>query len=383
MMDANRDDWRYRLREAMNDMEVPLDEDLFPRIMETYQRRRRMRVLKRIGGAVAAAAVLVLGLVLIPSPAPVPEITVVPTQEEPMAQMPVPEPVFPEIIITVPQGLMTVSDELDFSSTLPVPPEGLPLMEIKREPMATQAHEPAMEPVQQTVSDNLYLAARMEEDFDERRSGPVRIGLLSALQGGMEGGHHGLNQFMGVGSGTGPVKPGENGSSLIPIETPTHMFPLSLALQLQFPVTDRLSLGNGLSYSLLGSEYEALKDYVQQVKVTQQIHYLGIPLQLSYRILGSEKLGFYANVGGMVEKAVRMNYRMVDLNDHLTRHDESVSGVQWSANLGLGLEYRFVNFLGLFVDPSIVYYFDTRQPLSLRTVEPLQMKLDVGLRFYL
>lgn len=367
----------------MNDMEVPLDEDLFPRIMETYQRRRRMRVLKRIGGAVAAAAVLVLGLVLIPSPAPVPEITVVPTQEEPMAQMPVPEPVFPEIIITVPQGLMTVSDELDFSSTLPVPPEGLPLMEIKREPMATQAHEPAMEPVQQTVSDNLYLAARMEEDFDERRSGPVRIGLLSALQGGMEGGHHGLNQFMGVGSGTGPVKPGENGSSLIPIETPTHMFPLSLALQLQFPITDRLSLGTGLSYSLLGSEYEALKDYVQQVKVTQQIHYLGIPLQLSYRILGSEKLGFYANVGGMVEKAVRMNYRMVDLNDHLTRHDESVSGVQWSANLGLGLEYRFVNFLGLFVDPSIVYYFDTRQPLSLRTVEPLQMKLDVGLRFYL
>ena len=383
MMDANRDDWRYRLREAMNDMEVPLDEDLFPRIMETYQRRRRMRVLKRIGGAVAAAAVLVLGLVLIPSPAPVPEITVVPTQEEPMAQMPVPEPVFPEIIITVPQGVMTVSDELDFSSTLPVPPEGLPLMEIKREPMATQAHEPAMEPVQQTVSDNLYLAARMEEDFDERRSGPVRIGLLSALQGGMEGGRHGLNQFMGVGSGTGPVKPGENGSSLIPIETPTHMFPLSLALQLQFPVTDRLSLGTGLSYSLLGSEYEALKDYVQQVKVTQQIHYLGIPLHLSYRILGSEKLGFYANVGGMVEKAVRMNYRMVDLNDHLTRHDESVSGVQWSANLGLGLEYRFVNFLGLFVDPSIVYYFDTRQPLSLRTVEPLQMKLDVGLRFYL
>ena len=85
----------------------------------------------------------------------------------------------------------------------------------------------------------------------------------------------------------------------------------------------------------------------------------------------------------MVEKAVALNYELLDLDGKQSQYAASVKGAQWSVNLGFGLEYYFCDFVGVFVDPSLVYYFDSSQPLSLRTEEPLQLKLDIGLRFQL
>jgi hypothetical protein len=60
---------------------------------------------------------------------------------------------------------------------------------------------------------------------------------------------------------------------------------------------------------------------------------------------------------------------------------EKVKGLQWSAKAGIGVEYWFIPHMGIYFDPSLVYFFDNKQPLSIRTQQPLQASFEVGLRF--
>jgi RNA polymerase sigma-70 factor (ECF subfamily) len=54
--------------------------------------------------------------------------------------------------------------------------------------------------------------------------------------------------------------------------------------------------------------------------------------------------------------------------------------VQLSANLGIGAEFKLGQHLGLYVDPSLRYYFDNGQPKSIRTSQPLMLGFEMGLR---
>jgi hypothetical protein len=56
-------------------------------------------------------------------------------------------------------------------------------------------------------------------------------------------------------------------------------------------------------------------------------------------------------------------------------------GLQLAAGLGLGIEFRLGEHLGLYVDPSLRYYFEGNQPRSIRTQQPLMMGLELGMRF--
>lgn len=170
---------------------------------------------------------------------------------------------------------------------------------------------------------------------------------------------------------------------IVPASEPRHYFPVSVGLELKYSfLNDRLGVGLGLNYTFLNSSYEALVDRMFQASVEQSVHYLGVPLNFYVNILSGNRLSFYANVGGMVEKAVKVSYDMTDAYDVKYRRDGNVAGVQWSANVGLGLEYRFLDFMGVFVDPRLTYFFDCGQPYSVRTEQPLQFNLELGFRFH-
>jgi hypothetical protein len=160
--------------------------------------------------------------------------------------------------------------------------------------------------------------------------------------------------------------------------TPKFFSPLSLGLQVEVPVSGRLFLSSGLTYSYLVSQYDVLVDKVRYEGAYNQLHYVGIPLTLSWHFVETPSVGVYALAGGAVEKCVAQRYVF---SSHTL--NEKVGGLQWSARVGLGAEYWFVPRLGLYFDPSLVYYFDNHQPLSIRTQQPLQARFEVGLRFKL
>lgn len=174
------------------------------------------------------------------------------------------------------------------------------------------------------------------------------------------------------------------GIGIVPISEPKHYFPVSVGLELKYSfLDDRLGVGLGVNYTFMHSSYEALVDRPYQASVEQSLHYLGIPVNFYVNILSNERLAFYANAGCMIERAVRLSYDVTDLNSMKTQYSGKAHGVQWSANVGLGLEYRFLDFMGLYVDPRLTYFFDCGQPYSVRTEQPLQFNLEMGFRFHI
>lgn len=173
-------------------------------------------------------------------------------------------------------------------------------------------------------------------------------------------------------------------TGIVPVSEPAHHFPVSVGLELKYSfLNDRLGVGLGLNYTFLKSSYEALVDRQYQASVDQSVHYLGIPLNFYVNILSNDRLTFYAGAGGMLERAVRLSYSITDLYSVKYQQEKEARGVQWSANVGLGFEYRFLDFLGLYVDPRLTYFFDCGQPYSVRTEQPLQFSLQMGFRFHI
>ena len=88
-------------------------------------------------------------------------------------------------------------------------------------------------------------------------------------------------------------------------------------------------------------------------------------------------MNLYAYAGGTVEKCVADNYNVLSTS---IRHTERVPGIQLSANAGIGVEFMLGKHLGLYIDPSVRYYFDCDQPKSIRTVQPLMLGFEMGFR---
>ena len=184
-----------------------------------------------------------------------------------------------------------------------------------------------------------------------------------------------------VGGGQGVV---EN-HSITPTAPPNHYFPISAGLNLTYSfLNDKMAVGLGLNYSYLYSKYEALVDRRYDANVKQSVHYVGVPLNLYYNIVGNEYITFYASLGGMMERALKIDYDVTTLSGEKMDRYITPKGFQWSVNVGVGFEYRFVKFMGIYVDPRLTYYFQEKsQPFTVRSEQPLQFNLEIGFRFHL
>jgi len=111
------------------------------------------------------------------------------------------------------------------------------------------------------------------------------------------------------------------------------------------------------------------------------MQYIGIPVNVYYSVVNTKSFDIYCFVGGEVEKGLSNKF-IVDGTEQI-RMNKSVPGVQLSAAAGLGVQFSLTDNLGLYIDPSVRYYFDCDQPKSIRTAKPYMMTLEAGLRFNL
>ena len=163
--------------------------------------------------------------------------------------------------------------------------------------------------------------------------------------------------------------------------------PLSFGLGAKIIFTPRWSLGVGVNFSMLSRTFSGTyttyaEDGAPTVtpysKIRNVQSYVGIPVNAYFSIVKSKAVDFYAYAGGIVEKCVSNRFRMAE-TDGLYR--EKVEGFQFSANAGLGVEFIVADMLGIYIDPSIRYYFpDDRQPKSIRTIQPLTLGFEMGFR---
>ena len=169
----------------------------------------------------------------------------------------------------------------------------------------------------------------------------------------------------------------------------TYGIPVSFGAGVKIDFNERWSLGVGANYTLL-----ARKFYGKYTKVTEAggiensissdirntQHFVGIPVNAYYNIIRKDRINLYAYAGGTVEKCVSDNYNVLCTSIY---HKEKAEGVQLSADAGIGVEFMLGKHMGLYIDPSLRYYFDCGQPKSIRTVQPLMFGFEMGFRFRL
>ena len=169
----------------------------------------------------------------------------------------------------------------------------------------------------------------------------------------------------------------------------TYGLPVSFGAGVKVGLNDRWSVGAGVNYTLLTRKFfgtYSLVDNEGNIKesistdIRNVQQYIGIPVNVFYNIVNNDYLNFYTYAGGAVERCISDKYDVLN-TEYI--YKGSVQGVQMSANLGIGLEFLLGKHLGLYIDPSIRYYFDCGQPKSIRTAQPFMLGFEAGLRISL
>lgn len=156
------------------------------------------------------------------------------------------------------------------------------------------------------------------------------------------------------------------------------------------PLYERLDLQTGLNYSYAHSTFNKA-DKLRGINSEreQQLHYLGVPLMLSYRIVDKQVVKFYVSLGGACEKGLVADQQVKRFNtDGVLLANETdhhyIEGVQGSLTANVGLGLCFYKGMSIYFEPGFTWYIpSTRypQPPNLRTEHPYNLSLTAGLRF--
>ena len=169
----------------------------------------------------------------------------------------------------------------------------------------------------------------------------------------------------------------------------TYGIPVSVGLGAKINLTRRWAVSAGVNYTLLTSRFdgkyinvnEDVIVSVQSAEIRNTQHYIGIPVSAYYDIIEHDFINFYAHFGGAIEKCIQNKYEV--RTSPTVYHTQSAEGVQLSANAGIGVEFMLGKHIGVYLDPSLRYYFRNNQPKSIRTAQPLMLGFEAGLRFNL
>ena len=174
----------------------------------------------------------------------------------------------------------------------------------------------------------------------------------------------------------------ENGES-------SYRLPVSFGLGLNIPLPGNFSIGTGVNYSRLVRTFSGKYLYAPDSSTDPELLYgdarhtlvyLGIPVNIYYSLPTVGHFKFYTFAGGEVERSFYNKYKITTTKG-VFKNTGKNSGLQFSFDAGVGAEFKFTDHLGLYIDPSIKYYFDCDQPKSIRTQHQWMFSIEAGLRF--
>lgn len=168
----------------------------------------------------------------------------------------------------------------------------------------------------------------------------------------------------------------------------THKMPVKLGLTARYAFTNLLGIESGLTYSLLQSDIQRGSESTTGAwsSSEQTLHYLGVPLNLTFNFLNSKYVDVYASAGGMMEFGVKGSIKTTDHihNSMTSTHQNAITpkGLLWSVNATAGVQVNVLPSLGIYVEPGMSHHFkNDRQPRSSYTDKPTNFALGFGLRY--
>ena len=152
-----------------------------------------------------------------------------------------------------------------------------------------------------------------------------------------------------------------------------HDMPLNVGASISYGFTRRLALESGLTYSYLHSDITKGED-----NYSRQLHYLGIPLALQFKVLESRFFSAYVSGGGSVAYCLggrmsRIGGNSARINDHPT---------QLALTTSAGAQYRIAGPFCIFGEVAFNRYFSDGTTLdTYYSSNPYAPSFKLGLRF--
>ena len=164
-----------------------------------------------------------------------------------------------------------------------------------------------------------------------------------------------------------------------------HRHPVKVGASVRFDLPGRFGVETGMNYSYHSSDI-ASGDDSGGYFTEQKLHYVGIPVAVSYDIWHTDFLEVYASAGGAVEFCVsgKSHTETKSGNAVVAKTDADVRDgrPQWSVGASAGVQYNVSDVVGVYVEPGVSYYFDNGSGVStIYKDKPFNFNLNVGLRF--
>ena len=184
-----------------------------------------------------------------------------------------------------------------------------------------------------------------------------------------------------------------NGESFVVYNQPevetkySHKLPVKFGVSFRYGFNEKLGIESGLTYTLLNSTFTTAAGTANgNTTGKQTLHYIGIPLNVTYNIIGSKLFNVYASAGGAMEKAVGGYFETTGHVDgkrsETNRNSLKPKELQWSLNASAGAQVNVLNQLGLYVEPGISYRIPSGSHVrSIYTDKKLDFSIGFGIRF--
>ncbi|MDR0699935.1 MAG: PorT family protein [Tannerella sp.] len=181
----------------------------------------------------------------------------------------------------------------------------------------------------------------------------------------------------------------EDGIKTRSYEIPTgknkHKTPVSIGLGVSYYLNNRWSLQSGVTYTILRSEWSSNNIAGELMESKQNLHYIGIPLSISYRIAEWNRFQLYASTGSMCEFNIAGIYKETIMSESLKKTNSEhlrMKTPMWSVNARSGINYPLWKFINVYVEAGASYYFDNKSEIkTIRSDKPFNVSLQAGIRF--
>lgn len=174
----------------------------------------------------------------------------------------------------------------------------------------------------------------------------------------------------------------KNGGRIV--EHEHHCKPMTFGLSVAMPLGHKWSLETGVKYSLLKSDFTIGEDSYC-IKQHQKAHYLGIPLQATYRWFDAKHWAAYSSLGTALHIPVYGKCTKQYVTGLTTRGISSsrfTPSLQWAVGAGVGLQYGLAPNWCVYLEPTLSWYIPSGSAVhTIWTEHPFTITVPFGIRF--
>lgn len=162
-----------------------------------------------------------------------------------------------------------------------------------------------------------------------------------------------------------------------------HSSPITFGVSFARTLGKRWGVETGIQYSLLKSTF-SMGEGGYSVVDKQSVHYLGIPLRVSYDWVSYRGLSAYTSMGVTMHIPVYGNTKsdyIVDWQTVLTENSTFTPSLQWQMGVSVGVQYRFAPHTSIFAEPTFNWFIPSGgQTRTVWTEHPVMFTCPFGFR---